>query len=486
MGRRKSSVASDLDRFIVQRGGTFHYKRRVPAAVAELDDRAPHVRASLKTGDIAVARLKRDALEAADDALWAGLLSGDPVELARKRYEAAASRAEALGFIYRPSHELTRVEDVVTRLEAVADERTPVETSLAVLGAYDRPRVSVTAAFQIFLDEIVPSALAGKSEEQKRQWRKVVRRAINNFVEINGDMPIDEVARDHALKVYNWWSTRIVPKSGRATHTPSSGNRDLGNLRGFYRAYFTHLGMRDRPNPFADLSFSEKRRARRPPFPTDWIRDRILAPGALATMNKEARGIILAMVETGMRPSEIANITPECIVLDHPVPHVIVQARSDPDDPRETKTAASERKIPLVGVSLAAFRAHPQGFPRYRNRESSLSATINKRLREHGLLPTDKHVLYSLRHSFEDRMKDAEIDAELRAIMMGHAIERPLYGEGGSLAVRHKALKKMALPFDRKIVRMQVEPEKGRNGARRRASAAAETAPRSARPRQTA
>lgn len=454
MALRKSASQSDPDRFIVSRGGTFHYKRRVPATVAELDDRAPHVRISLKTSDLAEARQKRDAFEAADNALWSSLLRGDEGSVARKRYEAAVARAEALGFSYRTSAELAsgRIDDVVSRLEAIADERTPSRTAAAVLGTTDRPKVMFTAAFQRYLDEIVAPDLTGKSDEQKRQWKKVIRRAINNFIEINGDMPIDEVERAHGIKVYDHWAARIAPKSGTATHTPSSGNRDLGNLRAFYRDYYRHMGDFDRKNPFEGLSFSERRRARRPPFPTEWLRDRIIAKGELADLNDEARGCLLAMIETGMRPSEVANIMPASIVLDHAIPHVIVQPRHDPDDPREIKTANSERMIPLVGVSLAVFRKHPQGFPRYREREATLSATVNKYLESRGLRPTPKHVLYSVRHSFEDRMKNGGVDAELRKLIMGHDLERPFYGSGGSLEWRHEALKKIALPFNKAIV----------------------------------
>jgi hypothetical protein len=40
----------------------------MPSHLADIDERAPHVRVSLKTGDLAVARQKRDALKAADNA----------------------------------------------------------------------------------------------------------------------------------------------------------------------------------------------------------------------------------------------------------------------------------------------------------------------------------------------------------------------------------------------------------------------------------
>ena len=65
--------------------------------------------------------------------------------------------------------------------------------------------------------------------------------------------------------------------------------------------------------------------------------------------------------------------------------------------------------IPLAGVSLEAFRACPGGFPRYKGK-AGLSATLNKFLRENGLMGNNRHTLYALRHSFEDRLLDRDVD----------------------------------------------------------------------------
>lgn len=75
-----------------------------------------------------------------------------------------------------------------------------------------------------------------------------------------------------------------------------------------------------------------------------------------------------------------------------------------------------------------------------------------KYFRENKLFPTPKHKIYSFRHSFEDRMKVGGIDNELRKILMGHSIDRPDYGAGGTLEWRRDELMKIALPFDQKIV----------------------------------
>ncbi|MEQ3629595.1 MAG: hypothetical protein ABNH49_13135 [Hyphomonas sp.] len=105
------------------------------------------------------------------------------------------------------------------------------------------------------------------------------------------------------------------------------------------------------------------------------------------------------------------------------------------------------RRIPLVGVSLEAAKRAPGGFPKYHDKSNSFSAAANAAFRRRGLFPTEKHVIYSFRHSFEDRMKEAHIDFELRTLLMGHSNERPDYGTGGSLEYRRDELLKIAHPI---------------------------------------
>ena len=83
------------------------------------------------------------------------------------------------------------------------------------------------------------------------------------------------------------------------------------------------------------------------------------------------------------------------------MPHLAFEERDDPDDPRELKSAASVRVVPLVGVALEVFRRFPDGFSRYREREEALSQLVNKYLRNNGLTTTPQHSLYGLRHSIQ-------------------------------------------------------------------------------------
>jgi integrase len=449
---RLNRKKSDEDRFIAVRHGKYHYKRRIPTSVGALDSRYPQIRLSLKTNDLAMARVMRDILEAADHDLWAALLTNSGVDVAQEGVNAARKSVAALRFSFKRRLQLAASNSPA---EIWKPPPAPLEQPLTVPSFVEdarQPPTTVSQAFEIYCDEIMRSELAMKSKVQKRAWKKVKRHAVNNFIKVVADKPMDKITRDDGRKFYVWWLNRIAPKEGRRTHGGSIGNRDVGNMRVLYRHYFAHLGDSDRKNPFDHLSYREWKKRKRPPFPVEWIKTKMLAKGSLETMNEELRGAVLAMIETGARPSEICNLTPKMIDLEAKVPHLKIMPRDDPDDPREIKTETSIRSVPLIGVALAVFQKHRNGFPRYREKEGSMSAAANLYFKHNGLFPTNDHKLYSLRHSFEDRMKESGIDEELRRILMGHAIERPRYGSGGSLEWRRDELKKIELPFDPSIV----------------------------------
>jgi integrase len=197
------------------------------------------------------------------------------------------------------------------------------------------------------------------------------------------------------------------------------------------------LGLDD---VFAATRIQGGRDGQRAPFAVEFIRDVILAPGKLNELNEEARDAVYAMMESGARPSEIVNLAAAQIVLDAPIPFIRIRAEG-----RVLKTEHSERDIPLVGLALDAMRRRPDGFPRYFDKGSSLSATLMKYFGNHGLLPTDKHKIYSFRHSFKDRLKAVEAPEELIDEIMGHRTDKPKYGDGYGLGLKLKYLQLIAL-----------------------------------------
>lgn len=445
-----------MDRYLKDRNGWWYYQRRVPARVAHLDERGL-IQTSLDTQSVDVARLRRDAMSKADDALWQELKrTGEvPARTIKERYDAACARAMALGFVYRGLDELANapLEDLVARLEKLqargaAHADSGAADTEALLGGVAVPKVVISQAMEDHIAEVGPLENQGKSAKQIKSWEKVKRRAAANFCRVVSDKAIDEVTRADGVALHDWWRDRVVGVAGGRQVSPNTANRDMGNMRKMYDAHFKRLGDEDRPNPFRNLSFSDPKEETRAPFSEAWIRDKFLVASSWGGLNADAALLFLCLVETGCRPSEVANIRPENIYLDHAVPHILIK----PVEGRAIKTRSSRRTIPLVGVSLAAFAARPGGFPRYHDKEDSLSATLMKHFRRRGLLPSGDHSIYSIRHAFEDRMLQGDVDTDLRARLMGHKVQRPDYGEGGSLEFRAGELGRIALPFPQSLV----------------------------------
>lgn len=140
----------------------------------------------------------------------------------------------------------------------------------------------------------------------------------------------------------------------------------------------------------------------------------------------------------GLRLSEACNLNDTTIVLDHAVPHVRVKP-----DGRQMKTDQSERDIPLVGVALMAMRAQPKGFPRYHDKADGLSALMNRVLDARNLRPNGE-TMYSLRHTFKDRLRAVGATDEMKDALMGHKRDQPAYGFGYSLESKAGVLGRMA------------------------------------------
>ena len=173
---------SRQDRFLVVRNGVLYYWRRVPKALNEIDFRAPIVRHSLRTEDLAKARAQRDVLEKADNELWAAMLvEGKGSPQAIETYKAAKLLSEALGFSYRPADELARrpVEEIVQRVTAIMGKGTPAVVSTAVMGGEQVPKVSVSDAFDV---------TATKSSQMKLLAKAKLSEAVGK-----GQAPGDQV-----------------------------------------------------------------------------------------------------------------------------------------------------------------------------------------------------------------------------------------------------------------------------------------------------
>lgn len=367
---------------------------------------------------------------------WEAKLHGHESD-AEARFEAAKELAAVRGFRYLPAAQVAKLPrtEFLDRLSRVKrkDGTIDMAEAAALLGGVEQPPVTISKALKLFWS-LARDRTFGKSPDQIRRWENPRKKAIKNLIDMIGDKPIAEITADDMIDFRQWWMDKIESEG----LTPNSANKDLIHIGNVLRTVnkFKKFGL---DLPLSDMGIKEGEKKVRPPFKTSWIADKILAPGALDGLNTEARAILLGMVNTGYRPSEGAALTAAQIRLDATVPHISIEPIG-----RQLKSQYARRMIPLLGVSLEAFRAFPEGFPRYRN-SAALSATINKFLRENGLLETEAHSLYSLRHSFEDRMLDAGIDDRIRRDLFGHRLDRERYGKGASLEQARDLLLPIAL-----------------------------------------
>lgn len=426
--------------YLTRRSGVWYYLRRVPDNVAPYDKRM----FARQTTKIRVAddprgfkaRKVAEKINAETEAYWLTLLRGD-AENAQARYDAARAQARGFGFDYLTADQIAQVprEDRVARIEAVMAAPAAQEASAvaSVMGGIPEPQIMLSGLLDEF-ERLNRAGLKDLSPDQMRKWRNPKRRAVESFIAVIGDRPLSEVTRAQALDFRAWWEARVMAGEVEI----ETANKDFGHLNTMFKT--VERARRIGLGPvFAEMRITGGSFGQRVAFSPEHIQGVLLRDGALDRLNPEARRVLFLMVETGLRLSEACNLTRETIRLDGAVPHVQVRA-----DGRRMKTEQSGRDMPLVGVSLLAAQAQPDGFPRYRDKASSLSATINKFLTENDMLPVEGQSLYSLRHSFEDRLTAVEAPDKLAAALMGHKFHRPRYGLGPSLAQKLEWVQRIA------------------------------------------
>jgi integrase len=426
--------------YLLNRDGIWHFSRRVPGSLAGLDTRK-FVRQSTKirvADDPRGSRAQRvaDRINADLEAYWKALLDGQSKD-AQARYDAARVRARGYGFDYLRDDELAQrpLEELVDRALKHAEQPPEHEEGAAdaLFGKVPEPKLMLSELFTEY-ESLMKAANKDLSPDQQRKWANPKKRALANFLGVVGDRPLADVTRSQAMDFRAWWETRVLSE-GIETAT---ANKDIGHLNTMMKA--VERARRIGLGPiFSEMRIRGETYGQRTAFLPAYVQDVLLADGALDMLNPEARRVLYLIAETGLRLSEACNLTAARIHLKAEVPYVEVKP-----DGRRMKTEQSEREIPLVGVALMAMQLQPNGFPRYRDKAASLSALINDVLKGNGLLPSEGHTIYSLRHTFEDRLSKVEAPEKMIATLMGHKFHRPRYGLGHELKHKREWLQRIA------------------------------------------
>ncbi|HEX4112139.1 MAG TPA: tyrosine-type recombinase/integrase [Stellaceae bacterium] len=426
--------------FLTRRGGVWHFVRRVPIEFAAFDPRRV-VRHStgVKVADDRIGRrAARVALTLSEEleCFWKILATGQS-GTGLGRYDEVRRRARSLGYDFIPNGELVALpaEKRLERLESLVARGLVNDAGArqVILGTAPIAGFSLSRLFDEF-EAITQHENIDLSPDQLRIWRNSRRRAVAQFADIVGDKPITELSFDDGMNYVEWWRDRVVDNKASV----KTANKDLGQLSRMLK----EMSIRRRlnlPEIFKGLHLRGEVDKSRLPYDPAFIQTQLLG-SALAGLNEDARFVLYVMIETGLRPSEIVNLRENTILLGASIPYIRITA-----DGRRLKTEHSEREIPLVGVALKVLQRRPAGFPKYHDNATGLSATVNKYLIENDLRPTKDHTLYSLRHSFKDRLVAAEAPDSLIDSLMGHKTYKPKYGKGPPLELKLKYLAQIAL-----------------------------------------
>lgn len=415
--------------YIQKRGNRFAFRRRVPAEVSHLDPRK-EVKISLKTREYSEALVKASIFNEQIESFWQNLLTSDNGENVNEEYKSAVRLARAHGFAYKSIGQIAKADlhEIVARLSSDLE---PEQKATALLGGAGESNIRLSDSIELYW-ELTHDRLYNKSEHQVRKWKNPRKAAMQNFIEVIGDKFLHSVNRADVLEFRKYWNSKLLEGM-----SPISANKQMRFVRDIMQVVAINHEIDIDCDPlFIKVNFRNNN-ASRPPFEVSYV-ENVLLPN-LTCLPERDRAVLMVIADTGARISEVFGLLPNDIKLNEEIPFIWIR----PHEGYNLKTKSSERKIPLVGTSLLAFQTFRNGFEHTGNPDS-FSNTVNKMLTSHNLRPTPRHSIYSLRHTFKDRLRDIEAPEEIIDDLMGHTKSGPKYGRGHKLEAKLKWLQKIA------------------------------------------
>lgn len=432
------------------------WQRAVPP---DLRDRYPGatIKKDLKTTDpLKVARMVA-TLNAKIEAEWAGLrASPESSPKALKIHATAFLKTHGL-VPGAPDNHPTAIEllhdhldrkrmqyaggnEQVYRNVADSDFLSPVELEAGRL-LHGEKKDSLTDALELHLG-IHP-------QRDDPRFVKYQRRAFDGLIAVTGDKAIEDFGRKDA---------RAYMDASLGKVKTATVRRRMGVLSAVFATYINENDL-SRPNPFSSLQIPKEGhdKKRRIPF-TAPERDTLVT--ACYAKDDSMRWLLAMLAGSGARLAEIAGLSLEDIVLDVPIPHVVLQVQPW----RDIKGAkglrgVKDRTVPLVGPALWAaqrVKAHATpdqryAFPQYTDgitcKATHASNALNGWMRR---LPL-AHTCHELRHTIKDQLRAVQCPKDISDAITGHGKKDTGdayghgYGHGSLLQVTSEWLRKAIL-----------------------------------------
>ncbi|WP_375699786.1 tyrosine-type recombinase/integrase [Pseudophaeobacter sp. TrK17] len=285
------------------------------------------------------------------------------------------------------------------------------------------PAYTLADAFDLYEREKIDESQGRGPRNRLARVRRKAEQALGKL----SKLPIADLRRQHGRKLLDH-----LQSSTTSTGNPlSSGTvrRELDLVRALTELALVEFDLVGAvANPFRKLEVKTSGAA-----PTVERNARLPLPDTVISQVRERLSrskrpellLIWRLLEgTGCRPSEISGLRLEDVKIDHETPHIHVTWHED----RRIKTKASHRLVPLAGDALEAAQEAvklAEGgtllFPHYAREGGAerLSAALNKHVR--AVTDDRRHVVYSLRHNFKDKLIEAGADPRIEHRIMGHS-----------------------------------------------------------------
>lgn len=420
----------------------YYYYRRIPSEFEHLDKRT-FIRLSLKTDSRKEAERLSTLLSNEIEDVWKGhaerkqTIDGD-------EYKSILKRAKNLNIEYKPMHDLLAgdVVNLIHRILNLQSTGITRENAEVLLGRHEKPSILLSEVIDKYW-EFAKDKLLNKSPNQKKQF--IIEREHNMklFAKVVGNKRLIDLSRDDIIKFRNHWIKRMQNEN----LSPFTPNKSITQVKVILDIVVTNLSLDiDLDRLFKKVKFKQVEKQNRLPFETDFIKRKLLSPKFMNALGKEEKGVLMVMAELGCRISEITGLKKEDIFLNEPIPYIYIRPRAT----KSLKNIQSERKLPLIGYALDAMKENPEGFKKLYDNNSTFSIMFNRYMRQSfpDLPPTQ--TMYSLRHSFQDRILSVNAPDRIQAELMGHKFNRPKYGDGGSLEQKLEWLKKIQLKDEKR------------------------------------
>ena len=238
-----------------------------------------------------------------------------------------------------------------------------------------------------------------------RIFIRTAKRNGNYIAKLLGNRPITSYSTSEAVQFRDWCLDKGM--------NINSVKRVFASVRSIINLNIREYGL-DGSNAFAGTYMPHQSNApKRQPIPIDILK---VIQKLCQSTDDEARWLVVLISDTGMRLSEAVGLLKEDVHIDVAIPYVEIKSHLW----RRLKTAGSQRKVPLVGLSLWAAKqacAASKGpflFPRYCDEKechsNSASAALNKWLKQ---VAGPDYVIHSFRHSMRDRLRAVSCPSDM-------------------------------------------------------------------------